>query len=102
MQHFIPVDARLLNDSIRVLTRWVERSQAKIPCLNFSFPNRTRRAKKRCYQIVMAKGPKAKVLRKKHYIDLIKVANEVFQTAGICCDELSESSHWQAPYFMSS
>ncbi len=94
-----PVDARLLNDSIRVLTRWMENSTENIPGLNFSFSNRTRRAKKRCYQIVMAKGPKAKRQRKKWYGDLIKVANEVFQTASRCCDELSGNPHWQAPYF---
>lgn len=94
-----PIDARLLNDSVRLLTRWMERSIENVPGLNFSFPNRTRRAKKRCYQIVMAKGPKAKRTRKKCYVDLIKVANEVFQTASRCYDKLLDTQHWQAPYY---
>ncbi len=94
-----PVDARLLNDSIRVLTRLMHRSSKAIPTLDFTFSNRTRRAKKRCYQIVMAKGRNAKRQRKKCYVDLIKVANEVFQTASICCEKLSKCSDFQAVYF---
>ena len=94
-----PVDARLLNDSVRILTRWMERSIADVSGLHFSFSNRTRRVKKRCYQIVMAKGPKAKHQRKKCYVDLIKVANDVFQMASRCCEELSESQHLQASYY---
>ena len=94
-----PVDARLLNDSVRVLTRWMERSTTEVSGFLFSFSNRTRRVKKRCYQIVMAKGPKAIYQRKKCYVDLIKVANEVFQTASRCCEKLSESQDWQAPYY---
>ena len=89
-----PVDARLLNDSVRVLTRLMLRSKDHIPELKFSFFNRTRRAKKRCYQIVMAKGQ-----RKKSYRDLIKVANEVFQMANACCEELSEPSNIMAQPF---
>jgi IS5 family transposase len=94
-----PVDARLLNDSVRILTRWMERSVAEVPGFCFSFSNRTRRVKKRCYQIVMAKGPNTKKIRKKCYVDLIKVANEVFRMASRCCDELSENQHWQALHY---
>ncbi len=94
-----PVDARLLNDSIRVLTRLMHRSSKLIPKLDFTFSNRTRRAKKRCYQIVMAKGRNAKRQRKKCYDDLIKVANEVFRTASTCCEKLSQCSDFQAVYF---
>jgi IS5 family transposase len=94
-----PVDARLLNDSVRILTRWMERSIADVSGFQFSFSNRTRRVKKRCYQIVMAKGPNASYQRKKCYVDLIKVANEVFQTASRCCEKLSESQNLQAPYY---
>ena len=46
----------------------------------------------------MAKGPNAKHQREKCYVDLIKVANEVFQTASRCCEKLSESQSCQAPY----
>lgn len=94
-----PVDARLLNDSIRVLTRLMEKALEEIPQLEFSFSNRTRRAKKRCYQIVMAKGRKANRQRQKCYGDLIKVANEVFHMASGCCEKLSEHSDFQAAYF---
>lgn len=83
-----PVDARLLWDSIRVLTRIMERSRQVLPKLNFAFAKRTKRAKKRCYAIVMAKGPKAKQRRKKLYKDLIKVANEVYRMASACCEQL--------------
>lgn len=93
-----PVDARLLNDSIRVLTRLMERSLDTIPELEFGFSNRTRRAKKRCYQIVMAKGRNAKRQRKKCYKDLIKVANEVFHTASVFCETLSKCSAFEAQY----
>ena len=91
-----PVDARLLNDSVRVLTRLMQRAVELVPGLNFAFSKRTRRAKKRCYQIVMAKGPKAEQVRKKHYKDLIKVAHEVFDMANVCCKKLKGSPHLEA------
>jgi len=91
-----PIDARLLNDSVRVLTRLMERSIDLVPGLHFSFSKRTRRAKKRCYQIVMTQGPKAEKRRKKLYKDLIRVANEVFRIAGKCWQQLSNSPHLEA------
>lgn len=91
-----PLDARLLNDSVRVLTRIMQRSIELVPGLHFSFSKRTRRAKKRCYQIVMAKGSKAEQRRKKLYKDLIKVANEVFHMASLCCRQLENSVHLEA------
>lgn len=91
-----PVDARLLNDSVRVLTRLMQRAVELVPGLNFAFSKRSRRAKKRCYQIVMAKGPKAEQVRKKHYKDLIKVAHEVFDMANVCCKKLKGSAHLEA------
>jgi IS5 family transposase len=91
-----PIDARLLWDSIRVLTRIMERSRQVLPELNFAFAKRTKRAKKRCYAIVMAKGPKAKQRRQKLYKDLIKVANEVFRMASGCCEQLRRCPHIEA------
>ena len=91
-----PLDARLLNDSVRVLTRIMQRSVELVAGLNFSFSKRTKRAKKRCYQIVMAKGPKVEQRRKKLYKDLIKVANEVFHMASLCCKQLENSAHLEA------
>jgi IS5 family transposase len=84
-----PLDCRLLWDSIRVLTRIMESSRQALPEINFAFAKRTRRAKKRCYRIVMAKGPKAKYQRQKFYKDLIKIADEVFDMGERCLKELS-------------
>ena len=83
-----PLNSRLLWDSIRVLTRLMERSRQGLPELHFAFAKRTRRAKKLCYRIVMAKGPKAKHNRQKFYKDLIKIANEVFLMAERCLKEM--------------
>lgn len=94
-----PVDARLLWDSIRVLTRVMEKSRQVLPELNFAFAKRTRRAKKRCYAIVMAKGPKANQRRKELYKDLIKVANEVYRMASTCCKQLRKCHHIGAMAF---
>lgn len=91
-----PLDARLLNDSVRVLTKIMQRSLELVPGFNFSFAKRTKRAKKRCYQIVMAKGPKTEQRRKKLYKDLLKVANEVFHMASLCCKQLGNSVHLEA------
>ena len=46
--------------------------------------------------IVMAKGPKAEQRRKKLYKDLLKVANEVFHMASLCCKQLGNSPHFEA------
>ncbi len=85
-----PLDARLLWDSIRVLTRIMERSRHALPEINFAFAKRTRRAKKLCYRIVMAKGPKAKHNRQRFYKDLIKIANEVFLMGERCLREMKK------------
>lgn len=85
-----PLDCRLLWDSIRVLTRTMERSRKALPEINFAFAKRTKRAKKLCYRIVMAKGPKAKYNRQRFYKDLIKIANEVFHMSERCLKEMSK------------
>ena len=46
-----PVDARLLWDSIRVLTRIMEACRKVLPEIDFAFAKRTRKAKKLCYRI---------------------------------------------------
>ncbi|MFQ5866336.1 MAG: ISNCY family transposase [bacterium] len=93
-----PLDARLLWDSIRVLTRIMQRACEALPEINFAFSKRTRRAKKLCYRIVMAKGPKAKDNRQKFYKDLIKIANEVFLMGERC---LKEMNNQPAPEILS-
>jgi IS5 family transposase len=85
-----PLDARLLWDSIRVLTRIMERSRHTLPEINFAFAKRTRRAKKLCYRIVMAKGPKAQHNRQRFYRELIKIAKEVFRMGERCLREMEK------------
>ncbi len=81
-----PVDARLLWDAIRVLTRLMQRIIAIDGQLTFGFANRTRMAKKLCYKIVMVKGRGADKKRKKLYRKLIRTANEVFEMGARCYD----------------
>jgi IS5 family transposase len=85
-----PLDSRLLWDSIRVLTRIMESYRQAFPKINFAFAKRTRRAKKLCYRIVMAKGPNAKSHRQRFYKDLIKVANEVLFMGKRCLEEMNK------------
>lgn len=85
-----PLDSRLLWDSIRVLTRIMESYRQAFPEIEFAFAKRTRRAKKLCYRIVMAKGPNAKSNRQKFYKDLIKVANEVLLMGKRCLKEMNK------------
>lgn len=83
-----PVDARLLNDTVRVLTRLMERAREACPQASFRFANRTRRAKRRAYQIVMAKGKNAAERRERWYRDLLKVTAEVLVMARACAEAL--------------
>lgn len=83
-----PVDARLLNDSVRVLTRLMKKCREAAPKMHFSFHDRTRSSKKKCYQIVMTKGKNAKQKRKSLYRKLLAVSNEVFEMACKCLKEL--------------
>lgn len=91
-----PIDACLLWDSIRVLTRIMEACREILPELIFAFAKRTRRAKKRCYAIVMVKGPKAEQIRQIHYKDLLKVAHEVLRMAQKCHEQLQRSPALEA------
>lgn len=72
-----PVDARLLNDSVRVLNRNMERLRDLMPALNFEYHNHTRRCKKRAYQIVMSKGKNVEQRRDLNYRDLLKMQEKV-------------------------
>jgi len=79
-----PVDARLLWDGVRVLTRIMEKIKEQSPSTDFAFSNRTRGAKRWCYKIVMVKGPNAEKKRRKLYRKLIKIADDVFKMASSC------------------
>jgi IS5 family transposase len=67
-----PLDARLLNDSIRVMNRLLKELRAAAPELKFSYHNHTRAAKKRAYQIVMGKGKNIEKKRKALYGELLE------------------------------
>lgn len=85
-----PTDARLLWDSIRVLTRLMIRCRQLLPEAGFGFANRTKSSKKLCYKIAMAKGPKAPKKRRQLYRRLIRTANEVFAMASCCFEQLQQ------------
>lgn len=85
-----PTDARLLWDSIRVLTRLMIRCRQLLPEADFGFANRTKSSKKLCYKIAMAKGPKAPKKRRQLYRRLIRTANEVFAMASCCFEQLQQ------------
>ena len=76
-----PVDARLLLDSVRVLTRMLRFCRLDLGITSFFFSSRMRRVKKRSYQIVLLKGPNAQKKRRKLYRDLLKATAEVINMA---------------------
>ena len=83
-----PVDARLLWDGVRVLTRIMKNIKEQLPLSDFGFANRTRSAKRLCYKIIMIKGANAKKKRQKLYRKLIKVTDDVFNMASGCLTTL--------------
>lgn len=72
-----PLDSNLLWDGVRVLTRVMEQAR-QIPGLEVSFPNRTRRARRRALGILNARF---KEKRKPLYRDLVLVAEETIGSA---------------------
>lgn len=67
-----PVDARLLDDSIRVMTRLLKRLRQAVPvAIGFCWHNHTRASRKRAYQIVMTKGKNIEQRRKAFYEKLL-------------------------------
>lgn len=86
-----PVDARLLVDSVRLLTRIMLFCRNDLGISGFFFANRHRRAKKRAFQIVMLKGPKAPKQRRKLYRDLLKVTEEVIAMADAALEALNNA-----------
>ena len=84
-----PVDARLLGDSVRVLDRHLARLKAAAPELAFPCHRRTRRAKKRAYQLVMLKGKNIARRRRALYEDLLKVQTQVRGYAAVALATLA-------------
>ena len=91
-----PIDARLLWDSVRVLTRLMVLSLELFSGVDFGFHNRTGKSKKLCFSITMLKGKNAEKKRRKLYRRLIGTTNEVFEMALRCLDLLDKSSAIEA------
>lgn len=72
-----PTDAKLLNDSVRVINRLLQDLRGAAPELEFDYHDHTRRAKKRAYQIVMGKGRNIEQRRRNLYEDLLAVQQTV-------------------------
>lgn len=72
-----PLDSNLLWDCVRVVTRLMDRARTIIGA-EVTFPNRTRRAKRRALGVLNA-GSKEK--RKPLYRDLLTVAKETLQSS---------------------
>jgi len=83
-----PTDSSLLWDSVRVLDRIMNGCRTEYTELQFEYHDRTRVAKKRSYEITMAKGKGASKKRKKAYRNLLKTSEEVLAMARACRDEL--------------
>jgi transposase, IS5 family len=72
-----PLDSNLLWDCVRVLTRTMEQAREAVG-EQVSFPNRTRRARRRALGILNARF---KEKRRPLYRDLVLVANETIESA---------------------
>lgn len=83
-----PVDSRLLDDTVRVLTRWMSRLAQVEGCQDLRFSDRTRRSKKRAYQIIVGKGKNLEQRRLVLYRDLLKVQKEVVDQASAMLDKV--------------
>jgi IS5 family transposase len=86
-----PTDSRLLQDGIRVITRWLGEGQELSPRPGYSFADHNRRAKKRCLEILNAKR---EPVREKAYKDLLNLASRVRGYAlvamAVLCEYVSE------------
>jgi IS5 family transposase len=63
----LPTDSTLLQDGIRIITRWLAEGQELCPRPEYAFADHNRRAKKRCLEIQHAKK---EAVREKAYKDL--------------------------------
>src|ERR671919_4255 len=71
-----PSDSELLWDSVRVLTRLLEKAREVLGPARVSFGNRTRRAKRRRKEIAYAKNAQE---RQGPYRDLLRITVEVYE-----------------------
>ncbi|MFB3926934.1 MAG: ISNCY family transposase [Syntrophales bacterium] len=66
-----PTDSTLLQDGIRIITRWLAEGQELRPMPAYSFTDHNRRAKKRCLEIL---NTQKEAVREKAYQDLLNLA----------------------------
>lgn len=70
----LPTDSTLLQDGIRMITRWLGQGQELSPRPGYSFADHNRRAKRRCLEILHTKR---ETVRQKAYKDLLNLAGRV-------------------------
>jgi IS5 family transposase len=70
----LPTDSTLLQDGMRIITRWLAEGRELSPRPGYTFADHNRRAKKRCLEILHAKR---EVVREKAYKDLLGLAGYV-------------------------
>ncbi len=69
-----PTDSTLLQDGIRIITRWLAEGKSLIPVPEYAFVDHNRRAKKRVVTILNARK---EAIRQKAYRDLLDLAGRV-------------------------
>jgi IS5 family transposase len=70
----LPTDSTLLQDGIRIITRWLTEGKSLFPVPEYSFGDHNRRAKKRVMTILHARK---ETIRQKAYRDLLGLAGRV-------------------------
>jgi len=76
-----PTDSRLLWDTVRVLTRLVQRLEEKLPQPLAHFPNRTRAARRRMQAIERMTAKQRHQQQLPKYRELIRISEEVVENA---------------------
>lgn len=69
-----PTDSTLLQDGIRIITRWLAEGKSLLPTPEYSFVDHNRRTKKRVVTILNARK---EAIRQKAYRDLLDLAGRV-------------------------
>jgi IS5 family transposase len=69
-----PTDSTLLQDGIRIITRWLSEGKSLLPVPEYSFVDHNRRTKKRVMTILNARK---ETIRQKAYRDLLDLAGRV-------------------------
>ena len=82
-----PTDSSLLYDSVRVLARNLSKVKEELSGLKFPFQDHTKRAKRRALGVLNANGER---IRRKQYLDLLKVTHKTIGFAQTAIFELKE------------